>query len=248
MPKKYTKKNVGSPSQLIWWQNKCSSEEEALLKWNEFQRRGSEARSKKLRDLIESEGQWNNWTLVRPVQYTKPTKVLKVLVRCKCGDEQFISTGNLRTGKSTGCKLCIARRGEMNNRWSGYKDMPGTVFHRIRGSAKTRDIDFNITIEEVYDLFIKQERKCWFTGEKLTWKTASLDRIDSHKPYEITNVIWVHRDVNYMKHTFTLWKFIQRCNQIAEHRGKYGDPKQLLLGAFEDLWPTDKLPFKVLEK
>jgi len=178
---------------------------------------GAQANSKRIRSQFLPNTKFGKWQVIDIDLDTSNGLFINVV--CECGVVGRRRSSSLSSGYSKGCKKCTTAKGEKNNKWSGYKDMPGTVFHRIRSSAKTRNINFNITIEEIYHLFDKQNRKCWFTGEELTWKTASLDRIDSHKPYNIKNVIWVHRDVNYMKHTFTLSEFVQRCNQIAEHRG-----------------------------
>ncbi len=49
--------------------------------------------------------------------------------------------------------------------------------------------------------------------------TASLDRIDSTKPYDIENVQWLHKDINKMKHNLNQARFIELAELIARHKG-----------------------------
>ena len=90
-----------------------------------------------------------------------------------------------------------------------------------------RGIKFDITIEDIWDLFLKQERKCAFTGQELSMgretrkdpieRTASLDRKDSSKPYTMDNVQWVHKDINMMKRSLSDERFVQLCKTVAQH-------------------------------
>lgn len=47
------------------------------------------------------------------------------------------------------------------------------------------------------------------------YNTASLDRIDSSKPYIIDNIQWVHKDINFMKRTYSHDYFIKLCKLVA---------------------------------
>lgn len=78
-------------------------------------------------------------------------------------------------------------------------------------------------MEDLWNLFEKQERKCAMTGLGLTLRgygkppgTASVDRIDSSKGYTKDNIQWVHKDVNKMKMDFTKEYFIEVCRLITE--------------------------------
>ena len=46
--------------------------------------------------------------------------------------------------------------------------------------------------------------------------TASLDRIDSSKPYIKGNMQWLHKDVNIMKNAYNINYFINMCRIICE--------------------------------
>lgn len=138
------------------------------------------------------------------------------LCRCECGKEKTITGSHLRKNLTKSCG-CIMRK--------GYKEIGGTYFNRIRHSARNRNIIFEITIEQIWDLFIKQERKCALSGLELHFSskcdagdgTASLDRIDSKKDYTIDNIQWVHKDINYMKQDNTDEEFIKYCKLVANY-------------------------------
>lgn len=113
---------------------------------------------------------------------------------------------------------------KLNHNWKGCGDFPGSDFNKIRHHAKERNIPFNVTIEQLWDLFVKQNRKCVLTGLSLQFRshtmiwdgTASLDRIDNSKGYVINNVQWIHKDINKMKTNFVQEKFIEYCKLIYE--------------------------------
>jgi hypothetical protein len=111
--------------------------------------------------------------------------------------------------------------------WKGTGEISGRLLTQIRNSAKIRDIPHNVSDKYLWNLFLKQNRKCALTGIELIFdsshhdkNTASLDRIDSSKGYIKDNVMWVHKDVNLMKHVFDLDYFIGLCGKIYERREK----------------------------
>lgn len=123
-----------------------------------------------------------------------------------------------------------SRYREENPRWSGYKGISGSQFGSIKRAAKLRDITFEITIEQLWDLFVKQDGKCALSGLELILSktdeeringgtTASLDRIDSNKAYTINNVQWVHKMVNRMKSNFSENDFLYLCSLICKTSG-----------------------------
>jgi hypothetical protein len=91
-----------------------------------------------------------------------------------------------------------------------------TFFSQYVSGAKKRGIEFKLSQEDAAKLFEKQKGRCALTGlpivarfksgfrtptrmGRLSNPTASLDRIDSTKGYELGNVQWVHKDINVSK-------------------------------------------------
>jgi hypothetical protein len=103
--------------------------------------------------------------------------------------------------------------------------MPVRYFCAIKGSANRRKIEFSISPEYIWNLFLEQNRKCALSGEfisfhicgnKSTTQTASLDRIDSSKGYIEGNVQWLHKSVNKMKWDLEQDFFIKMCKKVAK--------------------------------
>lgn len=95
----------------------------------------------------------------------------------------------------------------------GLKDLTGKVFHNLivlHRSGSTRQggstwacrciCGVDLTISGTY-----------------MYNTASLDRIDNSKGYEEGNIQWVHKDVNFMKRTYSQEYFIKLCTLISEN-------------------------------
>ena len=145
------------------------------------------------------------------------------LCQCDCGNQKILRTDCL---KRTGIKSCgCSRRGPNNSRWNGVGDIHRSVLTKIRDDAKIRNLDFRLTLEYLWKLFIIQNKKCALTGDVLNFgktcrdrsRTASLDRIDPTKGYIETNVQWVHKDINFAKQSMTNEKFIDLCWKVTNN-------------------------------
>lgn len=150
--------------------------------------------------------------------------------RCECGTVKSIQRTALINGKTLSCGCKVNPPGESSYQWSGHREISGSYWSRLKKGALNRNLDFNITIEQAWEVFEIQERKCRLSGRPLwfgkTYReaattTASLDRIDSTKPYTYDNIQWIHKDINVMKMAFGESYFIDTCKQIAEYR-KHG--------------------------
>lgn len=165
--------------------------------------------------------------------YSTVNKRRRWWCQCKCGVELDILQGSLTRGStvSCGCRLKIV--GHKNSNWNGCGELTGSQWSLIINNARNREIPVNITIQDAWNLFLKQNRKCALTGIDLTFSpsynrdlkfskreatTASLDRIDSSKGYEKGNIQWVHKDINLMKRTLSESSFISLCRAVVEYK------------------------------
>lgn len=151
---------------------------------------------------------------------------------CECGKTIVFSGASLRKGrKSCGCKN-YKHSGVNNPNWCGFGQISGSFWKRIRSSAIDRQINFDIIIEDAWNQFEKQGGKCALTGieiklctshaihrKDLNLQTASLDRIDSSKGYTKDNIQWVHKDIQRMKSTLEVNRFIELCSMVHFHKG-----------------------------
>lgn len=157
----------------------------------------------------------------------KGTYMPHYLCKCSCGRLTIIQGSCLKRLKTKSCG-CLNKRnlkGKDNPSWRGYGDISGSAWKHIALAAKIKNREINIDIVYIWDLFLKQNRKCALTGIDLKIDTgdknrdgnASLDRIDSSKGYIIGNVQWVHKDINYMKQEYSDNYFIEMCKKVSEH-------------------------------
>lgn len=155
---------------------------------------------------------------------------LFVKVKCLgCMNERYVQVRHLLTKSSSGCKKCRPdfeqTAGNKSHMWKGTGKISKVLYDRFKRNANIRNIPFEVTMEDIWLLFLKQNECCALTGIRLTIHNrrkdknkidASLDRIDSSKGYTIENLQWVHKDVNKMKNTFTDERFIEICNLVAK--------------------------------
>lgn len=138
---------------------------------------------------------------------------------CECGKTGVIRTASIGKHLSCGCS---------------YKKKIGGItqkfFHAIEKSAEKRKLEFSITKQYIWDLFLKQNQKCALSGVPLKFNSswlvidgnASLDRIDSNKGYTEDNVQWVHKDINVMKMNSTDKEFYDWCVKVVRHnKGRF---------------------------
>ena len=145
----------------------------------------------------------------------------KVMFRCRCDcGEQCVVQPN-KFGKIDSC----IHVGKLNTHYRGHEDISMTHWKSILYRAKVSSLEFLITIEYAWKLFVKQHRKCSLSGVIISLdkhskegKTASLDRIDSTKGYIVGNVQWVHKRVNKLKGSMTEAELIYWCDSISKNK------------------------------
>lgn len=115
-----------------------------------------------------------------------------------------------------------------NNKTFG--EISGKYWCSLVKNAKKRNIQLTATIEEAWEIFLRQKKRCFYTNLKITHKkylkrvdnkeiyslgTASLDRKNSDLGYTKENIQWVHKDVNYMKMNLEEKYFVKLCKLIS---------------------------------
>lgn len=149
--------------------------------------------------------------------------------QCDCGKITECNAARLRGNRkhSCGCNLY----GEGHYMWSGHKEITGFYWRRILERAKSRQLDITVSIQDAWEQFERQNRKCALTGVPLYFTkhltrvfgkgtqlpTASFDRIDSNKGYIKGNIQWVHKDINVMKMDMTENDLIYWARKISEY-------------------------------
>jgi hypothetical protein len=104
-------------------------------------------------------------------------------------------------------------------------------FDYWKSQAKKREIPFTVTEEYLWELFLKQDKKCALTGVDLlisavnrNLNSGSLDRINSRIGYEEGNLQWVHKTINMMKYVLKQDTFIDLCVKVADFKTQNPTP------------------------
>jgi hypothetical protein len=107
---------------------------------------------------------------------------------------------------------------------SGCGELYGQTLASIKHRAKRDGLEYSVEPEYLWDLFIKQDKKCAISGVELSLDitnnkrpTASLDRIDNTKGYVINNVQWTHKTINFMRHTLSVDELKHWCKVVVEY-------------------------------
>jgi len=147
------------------------------------------------------------------------------LLECKCGKKYESFTQSLTSGNTKSCGCRNERIGKNHPHYRGYEDLSWDYWCKLQNGANRRNIRFEIFIEDAWNLFVDQGKKCKLTGwdielfsESKRKNTASLDRIDSSKHYTLDNVQWVHKDINKMKQHYSEEYFTKACKAISENK------------------------------
>lgn len=89
-----------------------------------------------------------------------------------------------------------------------------------------KNVSSDITVNDLYDIWKKQDGVCVYTGVKLILKNkrntkehnnfvASVDRIDSSKGYTKDNIQFISRTANLAKHTMSHEEMVEFCKIVA---------------------------------
>jgi hypothetical protein len=139
---------------------------------------------------------------------------------CDCGKITKCATNTLLSGHSCSCG-CERLKAIA----TGYKIITGTWYGSIKKNAKTRGLEFTVSLEYLQNLWELQNGLCAISklsivivaGRASKETTASLDRIDNNIGYRESNVQFLHKHVNCMKWTHTQDYFIELCKKIASN-------------------------------
>jgi len=110
----------------------------------------------------------------------------------------------------------LKRGGKERDEFSDFRWM----FARTKARQKS-----NISLEEIKDQWDKQKGLCAVSGLPLKlrkkgvsiFEQASLDRIDSSKPYEKGNIQFIILSLNYAKSTANNEEFISFVRSLSNH-------------------------------
>lgn len=150
------------------------------------------------------------------------------LCECDCGIIKPLMEQALKSGGTKSCGCLNMATGNKNKTYRGYEKISGSLWSKIKQTAKKRNLEFDITIKYAWNLYIQQNKKCKLSKLDIIFAetaikhnngftTASLDRIDSSKGYVEGNVQWLHKHINQMKWNHNENKFIELCHLVSNN-------------------------------
>lgn len=160
----------------------------------------------------------------------RPINIWKCI--CDCGNIKMIQQNHLINRNTKSCGCLHKRTGKDSPFFRGYGEISLAFFNHIKAACEKpqkyrKPREFKLTIEYLWNLYIKQNKKCSISGVEILFTerqgsrgrccSASLDRIDSSKGYIEGNVQWVHKTVNIMKNKTEMNDFLSWCNKIAKY-------------------------------
>ena len=147
----------------------------------------------------------------------------KTFWKCECRCGNFcLKRSNELTNKDLGlyasCDKCPREASE-------NLVIPQSFLTRLIKNATYRGIDVSITLQDLEEVYLEQKGKCALSGIELATKatrnllkcTASVDRKDPERGYHRDNIQFVHRVINFMKHTLQDEAFIKLCHAVASN-------------------------------
>lgn len=145
--------------------------------------------------------------------------------QCICGNIKLLTSNHLKRGRYKSCGCKHRAPGTFNPNWKGVGELSRSHWGRYRIHARVRKVPFLLSIQDMWELFLKQNRKCALSGLPLSFSSkrnsndgnASLDRIDSSKGYVMGNVQWIDKRFNWMKSDHSNSEFIHLCKLVSTH-------------------------------
>ncbi len=146
---------------------------------------------------------------------SKNIKDILVTCQCKCGNIFSKTYRNMRITPNCECSMYQYKTGEGNYQYSGIGILSGKKWSSIVSNAKYRKLALDITKENIYEILLKQNYRCVYSGRLLDETTMSVDRINPSVGYVNGNVQWIHKDINSMKWDLTHRQFLGWCRLIS---------------------------------
>lgn len=141
-----------------------------------------------------------------------------------CSDKTY------RNGRDSRCKACkkeqYLKRKEQNR---GKKDLNRPLlerWHGMKDRASRKNIPFNVSLEDLHNLWIAQKGLCAISNIPMTFifnngrtfTNVSVDQINPHLGYTKENIQLVCMAVNQMKSDMSLEELYMFCESILKNK------------------------------
>lgn len=168
----------------------------------------------------------------RDKNYIPLTSGTKICIKCNnvYDISQFSRDKSTKSGLQTYCKKCS--RNLIKRSTSTFDGYINKIYlDLINNSKKLKTpLDINITIDDIKNLYFKQDGNCALSGLKMTFDTYMsndnqiinrynmlIDLIDPNNGYKKNNIQLVCAMVHKMKNVYSNEEFINMCKIINLH-------------------------------
>jgi hypothetical protein len=136
------------------------------------------------------------------------------------------------------CKVCCKKsNAKSRDKVNSKIETRAKIFLRnAKNSAKKRNQEFSLEINDVVGFWNDQQMICAYSGLEMTLEagklnTVSIERIDSNIGYTKNNTILVCQAINRMKSDFSYQDFYMLCQSVAKFLGD--EELKLAVGAYK---------------
>lgn len=205
------------------WLCRCDCGSETVVRWSDLRSGNTRscgclkkiAQSKRVKDevgnrfgklvVLSRHGTHNGFALWRCV--------------CDCGNETISSGNNLRNGISGSCGCSRVKVKRVDMFWKKTID-------KYKRNAESRSLEFRLTDEQAMEMM---QKDCFYCGaspkesvevsgdRSVTSIRNGIDRVDSSRGYEMTNVVPCCAECNRAKGASPAESFVARCARIASN-------------------------------
>lgn len=159
------------------------------------------------------------------------------LVKCDCGTEKFMARTSIERAIGCGCEKKLPPQPKALEKFVAVQNR---LFRNARSGAKTRNIKFELSLNEFKNLISKA---CFYCGKKDTmsdWCYASkseffhngIDRRDNEIGYTVHNCVPCCKICNVSKNSYTEKQFLEHVRAIANHRNLGSMKSAIVTGVF----------------
>lgn len=149
----------------------------------------------------------------------------------KKGQERFFCSRKCSSTGNSG-RFIDGHKSNGRPRANIYSPFRRFLFTTKNNRSKKRNLDYNLTVEYLYDLWNSQSGLCALSGREMLlprdssdmnfhkmkspWK-ASIDRLDNSKGYIQGNVRFISVIANYAKNIYSDDDVIEFCRSVSEY-------------------------------
>ena len=170
---------------------------------------------------------FHNLTVLERISNFEGRKRTYYKCKCVCGTITYIEGSKLLNGHTKSCG-CFKIKQAKNNYWNRKQfgeSLKNRLYDSYKRNAKNRNNIFNLTKEEVFELF---KQNCYYCGvipsKKIIKKGFygyfiynGIDRLDNNKGYTKENSVSCCSFCNYTKNKTDFKEFIVWIRKVYNH-------------------------------